>query len=146
MIYVALYGATSVQRVMDFIKTVYAFPNSIPVVIKPIGAAAQIGIPEAYRYAYRSGKSLIVLPEVADLLTILNVSRIYYISSSGNEIEPRELGTDNIAILISDGDAEPSKKELEKTIMIKPRGIPLELPPAPLIALLLDRITLQHTT
>ncbi|MET1160228.1 MAG: RecB-family nuclease, partial [Thermoprotei archaeon] len=95
MIYVALYGATSVQRVMDFIKTVYAFPNSIPVVIKPIGAAAQIGIPEAYRYAYRSGKSLIVLPEVADLLTILNVSRIYYISSSGNEIEPRELGTDN---------------------------------------------------
>ena len=143
MRYVVLYSPSSVQRIMDFIKTAYAFENVVPVILKPIGAAAQIGIPEAYKYSYRLGKSFIVLSEINDLFEVLKVSKSYYISPRGEKKTVKELiGEDNIALIVSGGEGEPSKRELEKTTIVSFEEIPDDLPPSPYIALLLYLV--QH--
>lgn len=145
MIYLVLYSPSSVQRIIDFIKTVYAFEKSIPVIIKPIGAAAQIGIPEAYKYAYRIGKPLIILSELTDLIEIIKVNELYYVSSRGRKISIQELvDKNNIAIIILGGENEPSKKELEKTHIVFFENIPTELPPSPLAALILYNMSSNH--
>ncbi len=138
MKYLVLYGPTSVQRIIDFIKTVYAFKNAIPVIIKPIGAAAQIGVPEAYRYSYKIGKPMIILSELNDLCDVLKVGKSYYISPRGEKKHVKELAEkDNIAVIVPGGENEPSKKELEKIEVIALDEIPSDLPPVSFIALLL---------
>jgi len=141
--YAVLYSPSSVQRIMDFIKTAYAFRDAIPVVVKPIGAGAQIGVPEAYKYSYRVGKPLIILPELTDLFSILHVSEAYYITSRGVEVSVRDLsGKNNVAFIVSSGEGEPSKKELEGVKSVAVRELPVDLPPASLLAVLL--YTLEH--
>ncbi|MEM1832411.1 MAG: RecB-family nuclease, partial [Desulfurococcaceae archaeon] len=71
-LYLALYSPSSVQRLLDFLKTVYAVNNVVPVVIKPFGAAAQVGVPEAHRISYKLSKPLIILPEIMDLKRLLS--------------------------------------------------------------------------
>ncbi|MEM1742129.1 MAG: RecB-family nuclease, partial [Desulfurococcaceae archaeon] len=64
--YIALYNTSSIQRLVDFVKIVCSFRETIPVIIKPIGAAAQIGVPEAYKIIHRANRPLIVLSEITD--------------------------------------------------------------------------------
>lgn len=130
-IYIALYAPSSVQKLLDFLKTVYV-GNAIPVVIKPYGAAAQVGIPEAHKVAYKQGKPLIVLPEIKDLSNVVGCDCVYYITEEGREVDLQELVSPSScrkpALVICSSEQEPSKKELEgvEPIWIAdiPRGIP----------------------
>jgi SpoU rRNA methylase family enzyme len=143
-VFIALYSPTSVQRIIDFQKTVYAFPGSIPVIIKPVGAAAQIGVPEAHRIAYKRNKPLIILPEISDLRDVLGVGKIYYVSSIGEEIDVNEIAGDEVALVISGGEHEPGKKELKDVKIVKFKNIPSSLPAIALTAILLY-LTSRHT-
>ncbi len=143
MIYAVLYSPSSVQKVMDFIKSIFVFQDITPVIVNPIGAAAQIGIPEAYRYTYRKGKILIVLPEISDLSTTLKISKIYYIDQNGEEVSLNVFKNEKeYAIIFNSGDNEPSKKELMYTYIVKPSEIPVDLPASSLATLLFYLI--QH--
>lgn len=134
--YIALYGPTSVQRIIDFLKTVYALGGATPVIIKPVGAAAQIGVPEAHKIAYKLGKPLIVLPEITDLKELFKPPKIYYIANHGKEVElSKELL--EAAIIIRGGEQEPSKKELANVELIKIKDIPAEISPIALTGILL---------
>jgi len=145
--YAVLYSPSSVQRIMDFIKTAYAFRDTIPVIVKPIGAGAQIGIPEAYKYSYRVGKPLIILPELTDVFSVLHVSEAYYITSRGVEASIRDLSRrSNVAFILSSGESEPSKKELEGVKSVTVREFPVDLPPASLLAILLYTIEREAST
>lgn len=134
--YIALYGPTSVQRIIDFLKTVYALGGATPVIIKPVGAAAQIGVPEAHKIAYKLGKPLIVLPEITDLKELFNPAKIYYITGHGKEVE---LGKELLeaAIIIRGGEQEPSKKELVDVELVKIKDVPVEISPIALTGILL---------
>lgn len=136
MLYIALYAPSSVQRVVDFVKTVYAFNDVIPIIIRPYGAASQIGVPEAFRISYRLGKPLILVPEIEDLETTLGISKRYFITDQGSEkkIEDIEEGS---CIIINGGDQEPSKKELLTVEPIKLAEIPSNLPSPALVSVLL---------
>ncbi len=136
--YIGLYGSSSVQRIMDFVKTVYNFGEATPVIIKPIGAAAQIGVPEAYKLSYKLGKPLIVLPSINDLVEIFKPSKTYYITGKGVPIDPAELSTDT-AIVLPGGEMEPSRDEIvdvEKASII---GVPPGLPGSVLAGIILYR-------
>ncbi len=136
--YIVLYAPTSVQRLLDFQKTVYCFNKHVPVIIKPVGAAAQIGVPEAHKLAYKMNKPLIILPEINDLFNVLNVSKVYYLSRNGRETSIEDIGIDDkTAIVIVGGEQEPGKKELEGVDIIRIKEIPGELPPIALISILL---------
>ncbi len=142
--FIALYSPTSVQRVIDFQKTVYSFPGHIPVIIKPVGAAAQIGVPEAHRIAYRMNKPLIVLPEIGDLRDVLGLKKIYYVSNSGEEINVSALTDRGSALIISGGEYEPGKKELEGVKIVKLENIPVNLPAIALTGIILYVMS-KHT-
>ena len=136
-IYLVLYAPTSVQRIIDFLKTVYAWNNALPVIIKPIGAAAQIGVPEAHRLAYKAGKPLIVLPEINDLKEVLGLENIYYITDYGETRKINDIIIEKTAFITSGGDQEPSKKELIDIETIKLEEIPSNVPATALAALIL---------
>lgn len=138
MRYAVLYSPTSVQRIMDFIKTIYAYGETIPVIVKPIGAAAQIGVPEAYRYSYRIGKPLLIFPELSDLASVMGLSKIYYIDPSGEERDINDVkNMDNYAIVFGSEEGGLSKKELSLLNLVWFKNIPRNLPPSALAALIL---------
>ncbi|ADV65552.1 RecB-family nuclease [Desulfurococcus mucosus] len=128
--YIALYSPSSIQKLMDFVKTVYVLDGLVPVVIKPIGAAAQIGVPEAHKVAIKQGKPLIVLPEVSDLRSVLGCERVFYIDESGVEAQlPEIVNTGGrVAILLGSGDQEPSRREVEGLEAVWPSNVPRGLP------------------
>jgi len=139
MLYVALYAPSSVQRVIDFIKTVYAFENVVPIIIRPYGAASQIGVPEAFRISYRLGKPLLLIPEIQDLENTLGISKRYYVSKKGDTRGVDDI-EDGSCIIINGGDQEPSKKELIGVEQVVFTGIPSDLPGPALASALLTLI------
>ena len=137
---IALYSVSSVQRLLDFIKTVYAFNDATPVIIKPIGAAAQIGVPEAHKLAYKLGKPLIVLPEIQDLIEIVKVEKLYLLTPRGRSIDIEELSNvseSSIAIVVNGGDTDFTRQELQYGEGVWIKDIPTNLPPQSIAALLL---------
>lgn len=145
MRFIILYAPSSVQRIIDFVRTVFLFKDWQPVIIKPIGAAAQIGVPEAYKIAYKQNKSLIILPEIKDIVDVLGISEIYYVDGQGEEIEISDLKKDDIAIIINGGDQEPSKKELMRTNIVKIKNVDHALPPVGLTAIILYLLSRDTT-
>ncbi len=141
--YVCLYNVSSVQRVIDFIKTVYSFKDYIPVIIKPIGAAAQIGIPDAYKIAYKLDKPLIVLPELSDIMDVLDVRKIYLITGKGVEKDLGEImsSKDDIAFVINGSDSDFTRQELQYGEPIKLRDISSSIPSIALAAILLYELS-----
>lgn len=132
-IYIALYSPSSVQKLLDFIKTIYITSNLIPVIIKPFGAAAQVGVPEAYRVSYKMNKPLIILPEIRDLKQILGCNIVYYVVEEGVEIYItkifEEASSNKIALVVNSGEQEPSRKELEDTTPVWFKNTPQGFPP-----------------
>lgn len=146
-IYLAIYSPSSVQKVVDFVKTVFASGIYVPVLIKPIGAAAQIGVPEAFKIAYKMGKPLVVLPEITDIVGVLRVDKLYYLDEAGEEVLLRAIATEtnrDVAIVVPSGEQEPSRKELEKTSVVWPREIPRGLPAVAVSAILIYELLKSH--
>ncbi len=133
-----IYNVASVQRLLDFIKTVYAFGIGTPAIIKPSGAAAQVGVPEAHRFSYKYDKPLIVLPELTDLKEVLGIDKIYFLSKHGEEINIRNISLDeDMAIIIQGSDGEFTKAELQYGKPLKITNLPHDLPSHIKIAVLL---------
>ncbi|MCY0867961.1 MAG: RecB-family nuclease [Desulfurococcus sp.] len=138
----ALYLPSSIQKLMDFIKAVYTSSILVPVVVKPIGAAAQIGVPEAHKLAIKLGRPFIVLPEVRDLRGVLGCERVVYVSEAGREVGVEELiaGSVRTALLLGSGDQEPSGREIEGLEIAWPRGVPKGMPVTALAGILVYEI------
>ena len=143
-LYLALYAPSSVHKLLDFVKTAYAVDGVVPVIIRPIGAAAQVGVPEAYRVSYKLGKPLVVLPEISDLSHLLNCNRVYYISEDGEPLDfnllIRQSKCNRIALVISSGEQEPSKKELEGAKIVWPSNVPQGMPSVALAGIVVYEI------
>lgn len=137
--YIVLYSPSNVQKITDFLKTVYTVNHIVPVIVKPLGAAAQIGIPEAHRIAYKLNKPIIVLPEIRDLTEILKCEEIYYMDEHGEILDLKHVfeKDEKAAFVISAGDLEPSKKELENLKKIWPNNVPKGIPATALTGILI---------
>ncbi len=144
-LYIVLYAPSSVQKLIDFLKTVYTVENAVPVVVKPFGAAAQVGVPEAHRISYKLGKPLIILPELKDLHSILNCETVYYVSEEGVNKNLHELLGEakqrKTAIVVGSGEQEPSRKEIEGFTIVWPREIPRGIPSTALTGILVYELT-----
>lgn len=145
--YLAIYSPSSVQKVVDFVKTVFASGIYVPVLIKPIGAAAQIGVPEAFKIAYKMGRPLVVLPEITDIVEVLGVNKIYYLDEAGEEVPLRDIAMEtnaDMAIVVPSGEQEPSRKELEKATVVWPKEVPRGLPSVAVSAILIYELLKNH--
>ena len=130
--YIALYSPSSVQKLLDFVKTTYTVDNVIPVIIRPFGAAAQVGVPEAYKVAYKLSKPLLIFPELADLKNVLKCDVLYYLSEDGERCDFSQLISSahhkRVVLAISSGDQEPASRELEGFNMVWLKDVPPGLP------------------
>lgn len=139
-LYMALYSPSSVQKLLDFLKTIYTVNGLVPVVIKPFGAAAQVGVPEAHKLSYKLGKPLIILPELRDIREIIGCNRVYYVVEDGVEIEfsrvIEESKTTRVAVVLGSGEQEPSRKEIEEAELVWFKNIPVGIPPVSLAGIL----------
>jgi SpoU rRNA methylase family enzyme len=142
-VYVALYAPSSVQKLLEFVKTIYASPRLVPVIIKPYGAAAQVGVPEAYKISYKLGKPLVLLPEISDLVDVLTCKQIYYLEESGTPVSLSSIttGGEKRAIIISSGEQEPSPRELSVVNTVWPSEIPRGISPIAVTGILVYEIS-----
>ncbi|MEM2757298.1 MAG: RecB-family nuclease, partial [Sulfolobales archaeon] len=67
-LFIVANNASSPQRLIDVAKVVYNFEYSniinTLVITKPVGSAAQVGIPEISKLAYKLGRTLVILPSI----------------------------------------------------------------------------------
>ncbi|MCS7128087.1 MAG: RecB-family nuclease [Sulfolobales archaeon] len=139
----AIYSVSSVQRLLDFIKTVYAYGIGVPVVIKPVGAAAQVGVPEAHKIAYKNSKPLLVLPDIKDLAEVIGLNEVFLVSEKGLLLEVRNLHLEHaIAVVFHGGDEDFTRSEAQYGKPVWFREIPPKLPPVAQAAVLLQHLSL----
>lgn len=115
-----LNNVASPQKLVDSVKTAYGIVSKPRirafVVTKVSGMAAQTGLPEASKYAYKLGMPLIILPVLKDAVELLSpIKTILIVKESDNsmsleELEPLAEGT--LMVVVSGNDGEFSKSEL----------------------------------
>ena len=133
MIVLAVYAPTSPQRLLDVARL--AFSSSVVdilAVIRPSAMAAQVGVPEVGKLAYKTGRRLAILPQIQDLSEVMGVSTIAFLvhDESAYSLEEvlKESG-ESIAIVIQGGDTPFTKGDLALGKPVK-HSMP-EIPPIP---------------
>ncbi|BCU70603.1 RecB-family nuclease [Stygiolobus caldivivus] len=69
-IFVVLHNVSSVQKLIDFVKFAFNLDIKYVIVTKIGGVAAQAGVPEASKLAYRMNKTFLVLPDLKDAIEL----------------------------------------------------------------------------
>ena len=115
MFAVAIYNVSSPQRLVDVARLVYG-SNVVDmlVVVKPTGMAAQVGLPEVSKLAYRKSKKLLVLTSVQELQEVLPGRRLVFIVhgvSGVGYLEDAELRGDEVFV-VHGGDGTFTRSEL----------------------------------
>jgi SpoU rRNA methylase family enzyme len=105
-LYVCIHNVASVQKLIDFSKVVYSFSPPIKALImsKVGGTAAQAGIPEVMKLSYKLGKSALVLPDLKDVIELVNPDKIFLISSfASNGIDMNDLKEAKRLLIVFNG-------------------------------------------
>jgi len=81
-LFIVLHNVHSVQRVTDIVKVVKEFKNIVSALIitKAIGAAAQSGVPEAFKIAFKENLKVIYLQDLNDIVELVNPEKIYLVT------------------------------------------------------------------
>jgi len=116
-IYLTVYAPSSPQRLIDIARIAfYSDIISGLIIVKPIGMAAQSGIPEVSKVAYKLDKKLIILPSIRDLKETLVINDIIFIVDSSHnvpDLEELEMDFNNImTIVIQGGETTFTKEDL----------------------------------
>jgi len=120
-VYVVLHNVHAVSKVMETAQVVYGlgFPNFI--VSKAEGSAAQTGVPESNRLAMKMKGSFAVLPNLRDVLEMLDVEKPIMVTSpvlvkervNTGEIKQRIKDGERIVIVLSGSNSSFSRKEMD---------------------------------
>ncbi|MEZ0290160.1 MAG: RecB-family nuclease [Sulfolobales archaeon] len=113
-----LHAPASPYLVVEFIKVI---ASSVcrdliyPVITRPTGLAAQSGVPEAWRIAFKNNIPMIVLPEIRDVIEIYRPAEVLIIQrtneSKAIEEEPEILEKTPLLIVIPSGEQTLTKEE-----------------------------------
>lgn len=128
-----LHNVNSAQRLSEVARAVYGLGYGVFVVTKAVGSAAQVGVPEVHKLAYRLGKNLLVLSDLQDAVELLQPKKVFAVMPSkygGRDFEEavREafgsLGPEDRVLLVFGG-AEPglSLRELKLGEPVSLEGI-----------------------
>lgn len=113
-----LHAPASPYLVVEFIKVVSSFihrESITPVITRPTGLAAQSGVPEAWRIAYKNNIPMIVLPDIKDVIEIYKPDEIVIFQKT-EESKPIEeslelLNKRSILVVIPSGEQALTKEE-----------------------------------
>ncbi|MHA2142041.1 MAG: RecB-family nuclease [Candidatus Thorarchaeota archaeon] len=120
-VYVVLHNAHAVSKVIETAQVVYGLGLPNYLVSKAEGSAAQTGVPEANRLAMKMKGSFAVLPDLRDVLEMLDVEKPIMITSpvlvkervDVGKIARRIQGGERIMIVLSGSNSSFSRKEMD---------------------------------
>ena len=120
-IYVILHNVHSASKTVETAQVVYGLGFSNFVVSKAEGSAAQAGVPDANRLAMRMKQNFMVLPDIKDVLEVLNIEQPLLITSPVltkerldlNQISEQARSGERIAIMLSGSNSSFSRKEMD---------------------------------
>jgi len=120
-VYVILHNVQSASKTIETAQVVYGlgFPNFV--VSKAEGSSAQSGVPDANRLAIKMNQNFMVLPDLKDVLEILNFDHTVLVTSPRlvkehvdfNQLSQRARSGEKIAIVVSGSNSSFSKKEMD---------------------------------
>jgi SpoU rRNA methylase family enzyme len=120
-VYVVLHNVHAVSKVIETAQVVYGlgFPNFV--VSKAEGSAAQTGVPESNRLALKMKGSFAVLPDIRDVLEMLDVDRPLMVTSpvlvkerlNTDEISKKIGNGERVVIVFSGSNSSFSRKEMD---------------------------------
>lgn len=115
-IYLIAYSPSSPHRLQDLAKLAFSmsFVTAF-VAIKPTGIAAQTGVPEVFKLAYRLDKRFLVFPRLQDLKELMSIDRVLFIIhiDSAPDLCEENLGGDkSIGIVVQAGETPFTKEDM----------------------------------
>lgn len=144
-VFLAANNASSPQRLVDVAKVVYNFERSdiieALIITKPVGSAAQVGVPEVSKLAYKLGRRLVVLPSINDALELLRPTKVFLVCRT-EESQPLEVAevVSGSLFVISCSDVGFTKNELALGMHVYPKHFNSGIGPAAEAALTLHAL------
>ncbi len=137
-VYLVAHAPTSVQRLEDLAKLAFNFGEPVEafVVTKPSGAAAQIGLAEVSKLAYKLDKRLLIFPDIDDAIELLKPDVVYTLSYEFGE-RIKKLEGERVMLVVGASEPGLSKVEAQKGKPIYPEGPEGNIGPIASAALLL---------
>jgi len=120
------YAPSSPHRLYDLAKL--AFSMSIVsafIVVKPVGIAAQTGLPEVFKLAYKLDRRFLVFPRLQDLKEMIKIDEALFIVHNVDdapdicEIDFRD--RENIGVVVQAGETPFTKEDLAMGRIVKMR-------------------------
>ncbi|MCE4606347.1 MAG: RecB-family nuclease [Desulfurococcales archaeon] len=134
-----LNNTSSPSRVMDFIKIGSSMGVKEFAYTKVYGAAAQTGIPDAFKYAYKNGLSLVVMPTLEDFVETVKPGLTILLTGTGQELsdllEKYQASSSSIALVFDGSDAGFDPLERKFGAQAYLREVPGRLPVVAEVAL-----------
>lgn len=120
-VFVVLHNTHAVGKVVETAQVVYGLGFSNYIVTKAEGSAAQTGVPEANRIAMKMNGSFMVLPDLRDVLELLDVETPMMIASPVlakerieiNDLTKRIESGERLVIVLSGSTSSFSRKEMD---------------------------------
>jgi SpoU rRNA methylase family enzyme len=120
-VYVILHNVHSASKTIETAQVVYGlgFPNFV--VSKAEGSAAQAGVPDANRLAMKMKNNFMVLPDIKDVIEVLQVEHPLIITSpvlvkerlDFTELSKKVKSGERIGIFLSGSNSSFSRKEMD---------------------------------
>jgi len=81
---ICIHNVASPQRLIDLAKVVFSLGDmNVLVASRVTGMAAQTGVPEVMRYAYKLRKSFLVFPSLQDAIELLKPDKVLLLVPEG---------------------------------------------------------------
>ena len=120
-IYVVLHSVHAISKILETAQVVYGLGFSNFIVSKAEGSAAQTGVPEANRFALKMRKTFMVLPDLPDVVELLDVENPILVVSP--KLTKEKLDFDQLkhrvetekrsVIVVSGSNSSFSRKEMD---------------------------------
>ncbi|HIQ13085.1 MAG TPA: hypothetical protein EYH44_01685 [Thermoprotei archaeon] len=120
MLAVVIHNIYSSVKLVEAVDVYLEFPEvDILVISKAVSSAAQSGVPEAEKKAYLRGRRVLYVPNLEDVVEVLNLDRLYMIvpkrlgkSIFDPEVIRKELVDRRIGLVFTGGDMSFTSAEL----------------------------------
>lgn len=146
-IVIDLHAPASPYIVVEFVKTITSHINKnilVPAVTRPTGLAAQSGVPEAWRHAYKNETPLVVVPEIRDLIEIYRpVETLIFMKTQDSiDIESARdyLEKETVLVVIPSGEQSITREETGLGKKIFSKRYHRDINPLTALGILLEHI------
>ncbi|MEM2627916.1 MAG: RecB-family nuclease [Ignisphaera sp.] len=115
-IYLVAYVPSSPHRLQDLAKLAFSMDFITAfIAVKPVGVAAQSGIPEVFRLAYKLDKRFLVFPRLQDLKELMNIDLLVLVVHSDEVPDLCEVGiaeSNSIALVVQTGETPFTREDV----------------------------------